>query len=385
MLCVKIISISMENEWYSSRPPNLDALLEQGTLFTNYYTAAPSTVMSFYSMATGQFAHETEFQMYERVHLEVRGETIFTKAKAQGYDSCHIIWDEMWDVLPQYYDYFRDDVQIHSVKELRESVGVHKKGDGDLFFDNAKAQKTLDRIEELLMTILSQGENVFIWLHLPHVLSGRACYGADVGLFDQYIGMVRKHVPDDSIVITADHGNMNGLKGKLAYGFDVYNKVASIPLIVPRIDGQTTCTKNVSSVDLYSIIFEGVIPDRKFIYCDSAYRAQKSRKLAIIYKEFKYIYNKKSKQEELYDLRYDPNEDFSLIDDDLFDVDRKINVKIREEYYYPHWAIIPEIRELMRQERKRIWKDGSFALILKSNLKDMLRPLYEVMKRLIQN
>lgn len=361
--------------------PNLDALVSQGTLFTNYYTAAPSTVMSFYSMATGKFAHETDFEMYERAHLHVPGETIFTKAKSLGYHSCHVIWDSMWDVLPQYYDYFRDDVTIHSVHELRESVGVHKKSNGCLFSDNVKAQNTLARVEELLKSILFQEENAFIWLHLPHVLSGRACYGADIELFDQYVGMVRKYIPDECIIITADHGNMNGLKGKLAYGFDVYDKVANIPLIVPRIDGQNVCEKTVSSVDLYSIVFEKTIPYREFIYCDSAYRAQKHRKLAIVYKNFKYIYNKRTDTEELYDLQYDPDENLSLISDDLFDVDRKIKIKIHEEYFYPRWQIIPQIRECMRAEKERVWKNGSIPVIIKSNVKDMIRPLYELFLR----
>ena len=376
--------------FYGKRPgqqitPNLDELVQKGTLFTNYYTAAPSTVMSFYSMSTGKFAHETDFEMYERTHLREDGDTIFTKAKALGYNSCHIIWDTMWDVLPQYYDYFRDDVKIHSVCELRESVGVHKKTDGCLFSDDGKAKNTLARVEELLKSILDKEENAFIWLHLPHVLSGRACYGADIELFDQYVGMVRKHIPDECIIITADHGNMNGLKGKLAYGYDVYDKVACIPLIVPRIEGHAVCEATVSSVDLYNIVFEGKIPSREFVYCDSAYRAQKHRKLAIIYNNFKYIYDKKTGIEELYDLKYDPNENFSLISDDLFDVDRKIKIKIREEYYYPRWEIVPKIKESMRAEKNRIWKNGSIHIIIKSNVKDMIRPLYELFLRFVAN
>ena len=36
--------------------------------------------------------------------------------------------------------------------------------------------------------------------------------------------------------IAADHGNMNGMKGKISYGHDVYETAVNIPLIAPRID-----------------------------------------------------------------------------------------------------------------------------------------------------
>lgn len=363
---------------YQFSTPNIDELIDKGTLFTRHYTAAPSTVMSFYSMATGKYAHETEYEMYEKCHLSVDEETIFTKAKKHGYNSCHIIWDDMWDVLLEYYDYFRDNVAVHTLHGLRSSVGVHKKAEGDVLTDDEMANAALRMVEHTLTEILDTNETPFIWLHLPHVLSGRNCYGSDIDLFDEYVGMVRKHIADEDIVITADHGNMNGLKGKLAYGFDVYDKVASIPLITPRISGIKEYTENTSSVDLYNIIFEGIIPHREFIYCDSAYRAQKSRKLAIVYDKYKYIYNKRTKKEELYDLVYDPQENFSLMDDTLYDVDRKINIAISEEYYYPEWDKITLIRDKLRNEKNRIWKNGSAPVVLKSNIKDMIRPLYEM-------
>lgn len=74
--------------------PNIDALVEQGTVFMNHYTAAASTMMSFYSMALGIFAHETNIQMYERCHQKYEGETMFTRLKDIGYDECHMIWDD---------------------------------------------------------------------------------------------------------------------------------------------------------------------------------------------------------------------------------------------------------------------------------------------------
>lgn len=373
---------------YGDRPgqfktPNLDDLANKGTLFMNHYCAAPSTVMAFYSMCTGKFAHETNFQMYERCHCQFKGETLFTKLKKIGFDDCHIVWDEDWGFLPEYFDYFRNDVNIHNIDGFRERVSFHKKIQGAVKNDDSKAIEVMTMIEGVLKDLLNQDKNTFIWLHLPHVVRGRAGYGSDIDMFDKYIGMVRNLVDDSCIAVTADHGNLNGYRGKLAYGFDAYDRATRIPLVTPRINGMSTCQINTSAVDMFDIIFKHEIPNREFIYCDTAYRAQKSRKLSLMYKNFKYIYNKRDGSEELYDLSYDPEENFSLMDDKSYDIDRKLYVVSREEYYYPRWDELPQIRNIMRAEKNRIWRNGDFKVVLKSNIKDVLRPLYDRYIRLI--
>lgn len=357
--------------------PNIDELAAKGTVFYRHYTAAPSTVMSFYSIATGRFAHETDFQMYERIHKRIDEETLFTRLKKIGFDDIHCIWDKHWNLLLDYYDYFTDKVFVHDLPYLKESVGVHKQSLGRLFVDEEKAQDTYNKIKTLISGILEQKKNTFIWIHFPHVISGRACYGSDLDLFDKYVGLIRELVPDEYIAITADHGNMNGHKGKLAYGFDVYETCSRIPLITSSIQNINEVTIPTSLVDLFSILFEKKIPHREFVYCDSAYRAQKHRKLAIVKDNFKYIYNKETGLEELYDLEFDQYEELSIIDKKLFDIDRKLNIPIREEYYYPRWDELDDVIRSFREEKKRIWREGDKSVVLKSYLKDLIRPLYD--------
>ena len=155
----------------------------------------------------------------------------------------------------------------------------------------------------------------------------------------------------------------------------MYQSASRIPLITPRIDNLEHYDGNVSAVDLYSML-NGKIVNREFIYCDTQYCAQKNRKLAIIYKNYKYIYNKRTAIEELYDTVYDFGENFNLISDFNFDVDRKVNAPSRELYFYPHWDEIPKIREIMRKEKDRIWRNGSLKTIVRSNIKDVFRPMY---------
>lgn len=369
------------NEYWKGKTPNMDELAAKGTVYTHYYTAAPSTVMSFFSMVTGKFAHETEYEMYEKKHYMYNETTIFKKALRNGFDECHIIWGTAWEPLKLYFDYFHDEVIMHNISNFSQGVGPHYNHSNLLQPDIDKEKATFEMIENEVRKVLDSNKSIFLWIHFPHVIYGRVAYGSDIDLFDRYIGMIRKYVPDDSIIITADHGNMNGRKGKLGYGYDVINGAIRIPLITPCQHNNSVCNLNVSSVDLSKVLFDEPIEGRKFLYSDTAYRAQKHRKLAIISGDFKYVYNKKTGKEELYDLKYDPNEEFSIMSDYLYDVDRKITMQSREEYFYPRWDEAISMREVFRKEKERIWRNGNTKAVIKSNVKDMIRPLYEVLTR----
>jgi len=42
------------NVYWAGKTPNMDELASKGTIFTNYFTAAPSSAMSYLSMFTGK-------------------------------------------------------------------------------------------------------------------------------------------------------------------------------------------------------------------------------------------------------------------------------------------------------------------------------------------
>lgn len=376
-MCKDYVPTYGNKQW---RTPNIDAIASQGTVFHRHYTAAPSTVMSFYSMATGKFAHESGFDVYEKSYRKYNGNTLFKKLRKIGYD-CHIVWANNMMPLKDYLDYFQDDVCIHATDVFRQPVGSHYIHDGFLKRDSSKIEKALIEMESIFKSILEGDSQTFLWVHFPHVIAGEVSYGSDIELFDQFVGMIRKYVTDDSIVITADHGNMNGRKGKLCYGFDVYESNICVPFITPKFSGQSSIYVPTSSLDLFEILFEHKVPKRRFIYSDSAYRAQPNRKIAIIKGKFKYIYNKRDNTEELYDLEFDPDENFSILEDYMFDQDRKIKVPSRELYYYPDWDSLSDIRTAMRRERMRIWENGRLTIRAKCKVKNALRPIYEKVSR----
>jgi len=362
------------------KTPNIDELAKKGTVFTKHYTAAPSTVMSFYSMITGKYAHETNYEVYEKIHDVYQGETLFTRLRQLGYKS-HIAWDEKWMILPEYFDCYRDDVEIHILDNIRQGVGAHYIHDGFLEEDVDKKKETYNIVYRFVNEVLDTEEDTFLWIHFPHVLNGCISYGSDIELFDECIGAIRKLVSDECIAVTADHGNMNGHKGKIGYGFHVYQPAVQIPFITPKIDGRDTCDINTSSVDLYTILFEKKIDERDFIYSDSAYCAQQHRKLAILHDKYKYIYNKENGTEELYDLEVDPTEEFSLIEDYIYDTERKVNAPSREMYYYADWDLLPQIRDRFRAEKSRIWKDGSIKGRVDRKIKKIIPAVYTKIRK----
>lgn len=359
--------------------PNIDELGLKGTIFFRHYCASPSTVMSFYSMATQTFSHTSKYELYEKICEKVDVNTVFKRLKGEGYE-CHLVWDEEWMVLLKYYDYFGDDVKIHPLDGLRQGVGSHYFHEGFLKQSDEKKEIAWNVVKNKLDEIFSKNKKIFLWIHFPHVINGFTCYGEDIEFFDKFVGLIRDYVDDNHIAITADHGNQNGHRNKIGYGFDVYDESIRIPLITPRIDDKINVLEPTSSVDLFDIIF-GSIKRRDFIYCDTAYRAQKHRRIAIINGDFKYVFDKKTGAEYLYDLNFDPQEKISIMNDYFYDVDRKINAPLRELYYYPRWDELPSLRQMFRDEKNKIWKNGSFKVVLKSNLKDLIRPIYSKIKK----
>ena len=340
------------------KTPNIDELAAKGTVFQKCYTGAPSTVMSNMCMFTSKYPHESELSDYTFSKIRYSGETLFDYAASLGYE-CHIVWDEAWTTefrMEERYYCYGKETTIHKVKGFRQGVGAHYKHKGMLKPDAKKTDHVFFAITELLQDILSHSKPVFLWLHVPHVINGRVGYGQDIDVFDHIVGLLRNYFSDNNIFIAADHGNMNSVKGKLQYGHDVYEPNSHIPLIAPRIDNLAVYEDVFSNIDLKTLIFNRTIPRREYVFSDTAFYGQPNRKLAIITKEYKYIYNKIDGTEELYDLFYDPHEDANLLQDEVYDVDRHCASPFRELYFYPCWDRIGDITEYFRNIKNEMWK-----------------------------
>ncbi len=336
--------------------PNIDALAEKGTIFRRHYTAAPSSAMSYTSMFSGLYPHELKRKTYSEVNQFDESETLFDVMENNKF-KCHIVWDAVWfKTAYRHSKVYGKDATYHNL-DIQKGVGPHIK-----YLDSSPKDKKIARqnIVSTLKAIDEEENKYFVWIHLPHVLSGHTGYGSDIEMFDKIVGDVRAIVGDNAIYISSDHGHMNMQKGIPVYGHHLYEGAIKIPLIVPRIGGLKEITYPTSNTQLTKIITEKIVEERKFVYSDTQYYQQSNRKMAIICKNFKYIYNKKTKKEELYDLVYDHNECVNLLSEFVYDRNRKVCYRIKEIYYYPKFAEIAEILSKFRDARLQIWREGNF-------------------------
>ena len=365
------------NKYWKGQTPNLDELVAKGTLFTNAFTAAPSSAMSYLTMFTHKWPYQQEMQKYVPVMKPYEGPTLFDQAFDMGFE-CHVVWDEHWIELAQRYsECYGKKTKMHPLRGLRQGVGPAYKREKPLERDTEKEESTFKMFQKEIEEIISTDNKVFLWCHLPHVLNGRISYCDDIDLFDRYLGFLRFYFDDTNIIVSSDHGNMNGMRGKIRYGFDVYDPAIRIPLITPRLEDKSIYEGQFCNIDMFELLFEKEIVRRNVIYSDCAYYAQPHRKLAVISGKYRYIYNKIDNTEELYDVEWDPHQDFNLISDYCFDVDRKMESPAFELYFYPYSNNLPEVRQKLRNEKDKIWREesqwqGIMARIKKSIIRNKI-------------
>ena len=95
-----------------------------------------------------------------------------------------------------------------------------------------------------------------------------------------------------------------------------------------------------SSTHLSEIISEDKVIKDEFVVSDTRYSDQPSRRAMIVKNNFKYIFDKKTGTEELYDIDVDPKENVNLLIDRWKDIDRKTFYKLDEIYFYSQIGIM---------------------------------------------
>ncbi len=363
--------------------PNIDDLAEKGTVFNQHYTAAPSTAMAFTSMFTGLFPYQLDRKDYTEVEEYNQGTTLFDEMYERGYE-CHLLWSSNYIKMADRFSkcYGKHTIR-HEDMKFNQSVGVHMPRDeqrNNLVPDDEKSKEVMEYLVSVLDSI-DTSHPIFLWVHLPHVLLGRCGYGQDIDLFDEFIGEIRKRFGDEGIYITADHGNMNGYKGKTTYGFDVNQPAIKIPLIAPRLEGKESIDFPTSNAQLMDIILNNRVEKQEFIISDTQYYAQPYRKIAIIRGKYKYIYNKFEKNEELYDLDFDPNENINLLDKLLYDTDRNRYVNVSQVIFYPWMDEAMENYQHIKEFFDSIWKTADKATETKNYIIRKLKNFKALIKR----
>lgn len=356
------------------KTPNIDELAKKGTIFNRHYTVAASTAMAFYSMITGQNCFETACRNYgdER---PFNGETLFDKFAKKGFKN-YLIWDKTYtDFSKTHLKIIDGKVQIISLNII-PSLSPHIKGAfDDLTFDDKASSLALSQVKQVFEDLSKEECDSFIWIHLPHVLSGRNSYCSDIDLFDTIVGFGRSCFGDDSIFVSTDHGNMDGKNGKFSYGFDLDETAICIPLIGPRINKMETIDYPTSNLFLFDIL-NGIAKKQDLIVCDTAYYCQPKRKIALIKDSFKLEYCKEKRMFKLFDLSWDPEEKYNLYYPEFYDPDRLSWFSLNQRFYYPFWDKAFIAKQELKKEFDKIWRKGPFFAELKNNVKFKLKVMY---------
>lgn len=361
--------------------PNIDALARKGTVFMRHYTAAASTAMAFTSMAIGDYCYKTNRKDYKG-ETPINGDTLFDKIYDAGYE-CHIAWDSTYTKFAE--THFRCEglhTQIHSMPHVKQYVSSHKKGEfDDITPDNEETEIALKIIRDELVSIKENAtKNIFLWMHLPHVMRGRQGYGSDVDVFDKVIGIARELFGDDDIFVSADHGHMNGWKNKYHYGFDVGEETICIPLITPKINHAETIDFPTSTIQMLDILLKREISPLEYVICETAYYVQPKRKVAIIRGNYKYVYSKDTKKEELYDLAFDKEENHNLVYPEFYDTDRCWWYSTAQCFYYPYWDTAQKTLAELRQIKDSFWRVGGWGVELYNRVRHRAKFIYTRIK-----
>ncbi|MBX7137935.1 MAG: sulfatase [Oligoflexia bacterium] len=256
--------------------PQIDRFATEAAKFTHAISAAPWTPPSIASMFTGalpsvhglnppnnrQKAKQFSMRLNEQFktlaeHLSERGyATISVTASPwfdpafglrQGFDRTeHVMRGTAAEVNTAAY---------RAIDELSNTsrpfflylhyMDVHKRGDNPLApFSQFKAQP-LAR-----------------WDYPADILEQIAMYDAELRYFDDYFGQVMdylrsKNLYENSvIVLTSDHGEQFGERGKLGHGFNLHTEELRVPLILksPGMRGENSSL--VSNRDIFFTLLE---------------------------------------------------------------------------------------------------------------------------------
>jgi arylsulfatase A-like enzyme len=344
------------NKWET---PNIDKLAKIGTIFKNCYTVAPSSAMAYTCMFSGLNAYELKRSSYTKVKPFNQCPTLFDILESKGYEN-HVIWDEDWYYTAlEWSKVYGNDTTFHNLS-IGQMVGPHYLKGGKVK-PNKHAEPVKKIIKSVKEIFSKKSKPIFLWIHCPHVLDGRAGYGQDIDLFDELVGSLTDFFDTQNIYLTADHGHMDCDKGIPVYGFHVYEPAIKIPLITPNHYDNKEIYDLIGNNQIKNIILDHKILPQEFIYSDTQYYLQENRRLMIRKGDFKYIYNKKNKSEELYDLKYDVNESVNLLIENWYDRSRQKNYFLEEIYYYPRWQEARNAYNELKNEKNRIWKQGKVS------------------------
>jgi arylsulfatase A-like enzyme len=329
--------------------PNLDRLAAQSVVFDRAYSLASYTGKSIGPLLIGKYPSETHRGW---LHFNRFGaEETFIQERLQAAGIRTLSVQGHWYFTPEYGLGRGFDVLDMSATPRK------RQGEGDKTVNS-------DKLSDAAIAQLSNAENTrgrfFMWIHYldPHAeymrhagfdfgSRGRDLYDSEVAFTDQQIGRVLDFVRASefgsrtAIVVTSDHGEAFGEHGMYRHGFELWEALVRVPLIIyvpgapPRrhdvrrgaIDLAPTLLslfgvealageQRLSGESLLHDVFmpPSHVPEPRPVFIDMSAGPYNEERQALIEDDIKLI-TSSGRALGLYDLDQDPREEQDRLDD----------------------------------------------------------------------
>ncbi|HEY6562669.1 MAG TPA: sulfatase-like hydrolase/transferase [Polyangiaceae bacterium] len=332
--------------------PNLDRLAKRSVVFDNAYALASYTSKSLPPMLIGKYPSETDRGWSHFNRFGKRDTFVQERLQSAGVRTVSV---------QGYWYFFQAGVGFERGFDVVDSSAAPRvvQMEGD---KSANSDKLSDAALEQLKKPENTAKRFFCWVHYidPHTeyvlhegfdfgKGSRERYDSEVAFVDHHVGRILEHVEKSdlgkrtAIIVTSDHGEAFGEHGMIRHGFELWEELVRVPLIVyvpgvaPRriqerrsaIDVVPTLLELygqkppsgegddfVSGESLMPDLFPapGRQPEKKIVFVDMPAGPNNADRQAFIENDLKLI-TSDTRPLGLYDLRKDPAEKHDLLDE----------------------------------------------------------------------
>ena len=245
--------------------PNLDALAKQSVVFERAYSLASYTGKSMGPLMIGKYSSELDggfshFNKYSKKETFVQ-----ERLQAAGFHTLSV----------QGYWYFYKDAGFQRGFDVIDSRAAPKVAaiEGD---QTSNSDEQSDAAIELLSAPELAARRFFMWMHFvdPHAeyaphpehdfgSKPRDRYDGEVAFVDAQLGRVLSALEKlpfaarTAVVVTSDHGEAFGEHGMIRHGFELWEELVRVPLLV-KVPGVAPrrVTARRSAIDVVPTLLE---------------------------------------------------------------------------------------------------------------------------------
>jgi len=341
----------------SARPvtPHLDRLSQDSVVFDRAYSLASYTAKSVGPFLLGKYSSETH-RDWSHFNRFTKKDTFVAQRLQQG---------GVHTVSVQGYWYFFANTGLERGFDV-----INKSAAPALVTVDGDSTTNSDKLSDAAIAELAKPELLqqpfFLWLHYvdPHSeyvahegfdfgKSSRQRYDGEVAFVDQHVGRVLEALEKSlvydrtAIIVTSDHGEAFGEHGMIRHGFELWEELVRVPLIVrvPGVSARHVQARR-SAIDLVPTILDlcgvepppapvspstsdflsgsSLVPDllgsgepaSRAVFIDMAAGPNNADRQALIDGDKKLVASG-GRPLSLFDLAVDPGETRDLLDDEL--------------------------------------------------------------------